>query len=534
MIQRPTPPSPRLRLVVLTLAALLMVAPGCGDDGSGGPGNGTGDDGSGGITDGSDGATDGTADGAGSGADGTTTGGTDGATDGPGTDGPWGGPAETDNWRVMFNYRGRLPTNKSENDLWLMDPLGEEAASVTSLWKLENTDPPVSCNYGCVVSPNLDYIAVVTGPPTTDGFTFMIGRFNSQLEVQLFKGVTWSGIIDFKFADNKLYYTKKAQCIGPSCQYDFYRIDLPYINDDVKILTYPTEGELEQSTYTGHFKVSPNGERLVMLNTTIRSVTVNMWREGLGLFELDFICKFGTKGNCSGTGSEYSDLDPVAISNDGRWVVFFTFSEQWQRLRLYDTDSPGTAILNIAASVASGSYIEGICDPGALLDWQWERAIGDPQFSPDDEEIFFVTTTACPLKGEGGCAEDEYCPPKKARTNLRRIALDTLLKGQSLSEDDIFNVTQQPVGDITENKLITSFDMAGDGATLLFTATPRLDQSGKLIGDGTARQRNDREVYRIKLDGTNLQQLTNDLSYQAESVRAVPSLLDQQRALRDR
>ncbi|MFT7582697.1 MAG: hypothetical protein ACI9MR_004380, partial [Myxococcota bacterium] len=41
--------------------------------------------------------------------------------------------------------------------------------------------------------------------------------------------------------------------------------------------------------------------------------------------------------------------------------------------------------------------------------------------------------------------------------------------------------------------------------------------SGQPISDGQARQRNDREVYRLKLDGTNMIQLTNDLSFSAES-----------------
>src|SRR5690606_33633953 len=118
----------------------------------------------------------------------------------------------------------------------------------------------------------------------------------------------------------------------------------------------------------GHFKVSDDGTNLVMLQTTIRSVAVYLWRDGTGLVQLDFICKYGTQGDCSGTGSEYTDLDPVAISPDNRWIVFFTFSDRWQRARVYDTDNPDHIKLSIIASVPSGVYIEHACDDGVLAD----------------------------------------------------------------------------------------------------------------------------------------------------------------------
>ncbi|MDP6944358.1 MAG: hypothetical protein QF464_09440, partial [Myxococcota bacterium] len=382
-------------------------------------------------------------------------------------------------------------------------------------------DHTLSCELGCVVSPNMKYIAVVTGQDMHGGFSMMLGNFNEQLEVSMFKGVTWSNIVDFQFADNKLFYTKKAD-LGCEyyCQYDFYRIELPYINEKVKILIFPTEGELEQSNYEGHFKVSPDGTKLVMLNTTIRSVSVNMWQEGLGLFELDYICHFGTKGNCTGTGSEYHDQDPVAISPDGRWVVFFTYSERWQRIRLYDTQNPDVAYLTIAANVPDGDYISKVCDPGNLEEWQWERVPNksNPVFTPDGEEIVFLTHTTCPLE-IGGAS------PQKPRTNLRRVKVDKLLQGTSLTEEDVFDITKNPFDDVTANRHVTSFDITPDGATVLFTATPTYGQNGKLLEDGSARQRNDRELYRIRLDGENLIQLSQDLSYMAHSARIAPQLI---------
>ena len=474
----------------------------------------------------------------------------------------WQAPVETNAWGLLFEFEDRTGATE-ENELWFSDgAIGTSAGfdmvdtgspdlkSVTALGGLKNVvvggcigstgsktgdctsdadcedgetcvDDTLSCELGCVVSPDMKYIAVVTGQDPHGGFSLMLGNFNEQLEVSMFKGVTWPDIVDFQFADDKLFYTKKSdKGCEYYCQYDFYRVQLPYINEKVHILTFPTEGELEQSNYEGHFKVSPDGSKLVMLNTTIRSVTVNMWQEGFGLYELDYICHFGTKGNCTGTGSEYHDQDPVGISPDGRWVVFFTYSERWQRIRLYDTENPDVAYLTIAANVPDGNYISKACDPGNLEEWQWERVPNksNPVFTPDSEEIIFQTETTCPLEIGG-------TEPKKPRTNIRRVKLDKLLQGTSLVEEDVFNVTDNPFDDVTENRRVTSFDVSPDGATIIFTATPTYGQNGSLLDDGSARQRNDRELYRVRLDGENLIQLSQDLSFMAHSTRIAPQLI---------
>ena len=388
------------------------------------------------------------------------------ATNPPVTD-PWAAPDEDDVWRILFNYRGRMPTNSGENDLWLMDSWGSGKESLTDLSGLKFEDPPLSCNYGCVISPDLAWLAVVTEPPTTTGFTFELGQFDEKLEIKMLKFGSLKDIVDFKFAGSRLFYSKKTECDAPSCQYDVYVIDLAVGAASTKILTYPTATELEHSTYKGHFKVSQDGSKVVLLNTTIRSVTVNMWADGTGLYELDYICKFGTKGNCAGTGSEYSDVDPVAISPDGRYVVFFTYSDRWQRARLYDTENPGIVRLSVLASVPSGSYLEHACDSGNLASWQWERVIGDPVFTPDGTEVVFLTESDCPTSDSNACGDEPLpCLPKKARTNLRRVKLDMLLSEKTITQDDVLNVTSNPFGDVTDNKRVTGFDLSEDGATM--------------------------------------------------------------------
>ncbi|MCB9729609.1 MAG: hypothetical protein H6746_14165, partial [Deltaproteobacteria bacterium] len=87
--------------------------------------------------------------------------------------------------------------------------------------------------------------------------------------------------------------------------------------------------------------------------------------------------------------------------------------------------------------------------------------------------------------------------------------------------DDVFGVTDHPFGDVVANRRVTSFAVTPDGATVLFTASPEDGQSGPL-SDGDSRHRNDRELYRVRLDGTHLLQLTNDLAWLAESARVAP------------
>lgn len=448
--------------------------------------------------------------------------GADGSVDDPGglpDTGPtsdWPAPAELDNWRIVFNYRGRegLPS-EGLNELWLMDPLGHVKEKITDLAGLESLE--LSCEYGCFISEDLKWMAITTGPPDHDGFDFAIGQFtNADLNFKLIKDLVLTDKIDFKFAADRLYFSEKAACGGASCQYTLAFIDLSK-NMRYDILLYPTADELEQSNYSGHFKAGPDGLKLALLNTTIRSVTVNMWKDQTGLAELDYICKLGTKENCVGTGSEYRDTDPVAISNDGTRAVFFTFSDRFQRARLYDLEQPGNVTLTELSAVPVGSYIEHVCDfdvQQTLPDWHWQRVIGDPVFVPDDSEVIFLVENACPAPNG--------TLPKKPQRNLMRVKTSTLEIGKVLEEQDVFNITKNPEGDIPANIFITGFRVTPDGATVVFTGTPIFDQSGDPIKESSSRHRNDREVFRIRIDGTNRQQLTNDLAFEAQSPRVVP------------
>ncbi len=445
----------------------------------------------------------------GDGDDATDPDGEDGTGDGETNVDPWAAPSETGAWRALYNNRGRLPDNASLNDLWLMDSDGSDQLAITDLGGLKDLDPPLSCNYGCFVSPNLKWIAVVDGPPSATGFSIKLGTFDPSMKVALLKGGELNDIVDFQFVADRMFYSKIKTCTGPSCEYEFTVVELAEnVNVPIPFETFPKGEDLVDSTYKGHFRVAADGRSMVMLNTTIRSVGVFLWKQGTGTVELDYICKYGEKGNCSGTGSEYSDTDTIAIDATGRYIVFFTFAERWQRARVYDTTNPGSVQSAIIASVGSGAYIENACQPGVLADWQWQRTVGDAYFTPDGGEVVFMGENACPVNGS---------QPTKARSDIYRVKLATLQSGRTLEQADVFNITKHPMGDVTANRRPSAFQVTPDGATVVFTGTPTYDQSGGLIPDGGARQRNDREVYRIRLDGTNAEQLTNDIAFTAES-----------------
>lgn len=464
------------------LALVLGLGTGCGDDGGSGDEDGTND------PDGEDGT----------GGDGEAT-----------QSDPWAAPVETGAWRVLFANRGRLPDNADQNDLWIMDSDGTDQLALTELGGLKDLDPPLSCNYGCFVSPNLKWIAVVTGPPSASGFELQLGQFDPNMKIGLLKGGVIQDVIDFEFVADRMFYSKIKSCTGPSCEFEFTVVELAEnVNIPIPFETFPKGEDLVDSTYKGHFRVSADGRNMVLLNTTIRSVEVFLWKQGTGLVSLDFICKFGEKGNCSGTGSEYTDTDPVAIDPTGRHIVFFTFGERWARARVYDTTQPGVVQSSIMASVPSSAYIERACDPGVLAPWQWQRVIGDAYFTPDGQEVVFLGENACPENGQ---------QPTKPVSNIYRVKLATLQSGKTLEESDVFNVTRHPKGDVTANRRPSAFQLTPDGATIVFTGTASYDQNGGLIPDGGARQRNDREVYRIRLDGTNAEQMTNDISFTAEA-----------------
>lgn len=435
----------------------------------------------------------------------------DAADSSPDVSSPWVGPEETDAWRVTFTGNNRIsPTD--EKVLWMWEPGQAGIIDIEDATGLGNLASPLNCTIGCLIARDLTSMAVRTAV-TGQGFATELGRLEPGLAYTPLAASSLEDVTDIHLVEGGIVHSEIASCMGASCQYLLTHTDLTS-GLETPLVTYPSASEMALSTYQGHFVSGGDGSKVLMLNTTTTSSTVSLWAAGTGLVQLDFLCKFGTAGNCQGTGSEYSDQDPLALSPDGKYAVFFSFQNSNQEVRLYDLESPGTRYTTLLATVSEGAYLEKSCDFGSLKSWQWQRVVGTPRFTPDGKEVVFITETHC--------ANPDGSIDKKPLRNIVRVKMETLLAGGVAVETDFFNVTKNPGGDVVANLVVTGMDVTPDGATIVFTASPKEGQLGPLSDTGF-RQLNDRELFRVRLDGTQLEQVTDDLGWLAESPQVVPA-----------
>ncbi len=284
-------------------------------------------------TDGSDG-TDGTT--GVTGADGT-----DGTSGADGTDGPTPEACDDtskDDFLAVFGYKSLLPpgipAKDGEFDVWMMHP--KQKYQPSRLTKFSKDIEGKTCEYGCLVDDSLSYIAVNGQPPDENGFDFQMGIFNDCLSVSLNKGLILKDNAHFEFSQNYIYYSKRKDCAGASCQYAIWRMNVTKpAENDLLIPLFPPDDDPDwiggHSTYKGNFKVSPDGNSIVLLSPTIRSQRIYLWTKGT-LHEVNYLCENFQNDQCIGTGSEYSDRDPIAISPDSKWVVSFSVTDNALRI----------------------------------------------------------------------------------------------------------------------------------------------------------------------------------------------------------
>jgi len=446
-----------------------------------------------------------------------------------------GGTLPDEDFVVLFNYRGRIPSyNDHESDLHLIKPdgtnplvEGELGSQPLTSFYLEGVadcqlvvedaegnpvdSKPCSCEYGCLVDKALQWIAISIKKPTATGFTFQLGRFDPQLGVKMIKGVTISDVIDFKFGGNYLYYSKVHQCEGLSCQYTVHRVQLDPVGQPQELLVFPPDNDPDwpkHSNYKGHFKVSEDGEVLVFIGTTIRSARLYMWKGG-NLHELDYICNQMQAGECIGAGSEYTDIDPIAISPDSSVVAAFTIAERDLRLRLYDTETMDQKYLNLF-SVPAGGYLTNICPNIGDAPWKFKKVVGDPVFTRDGTGVLFVAYDDCNLSG----SDD------KPETDIYMVDLASVGDGTPFEETDFVNLTKNPKNGGSENQVITGFDLSPEGQVLTFTASPFWGND-RMLADDDKRALKDRELWVIGVNGAGKTQITDTSDFEASAPQAL-------------
>lgn len=411
------------------------------------------------------------------------------------------------NFRIAFTYKGRVPNDTmGQSDMWLVRGDGSELQSLTGFIQADDSD--LTCQHGCFVDDNLSWIAVATGPRVdASGFDFQIGRFNEDLVVRMSKAAPLEDIIDLHFAGHYMYFSSLIPGGGSSEQFEIWRVDLLDTGERQRLLVFPPNELVEDSIYKGRFDVSPSGEEIVLLRPTIRSQQVFVWREGR-LDELDFICG-GTisGGECVGTGSEYSDIDPVAISPDGRYIAAFFVAGQQLRLRLYDLDTPGLTATQDIAEVPSGLvYKQEICNYRAP--WQPAFVGGDPAFSPDGQTLYFF-----------GWAD---CGAQKLDTDVYALSVARIQDATPIEEADLINVTNTTRTGGPDQIEISSFAFSPDGQAVVFAGTPSFTDNDQPIPPGSSRHLNDAEIWVQRSDGGAPRQITNDKKWEAITPLGLP------------
>ena len=324
----------------------------------------------------------------------------------------------------------------------------------------------------------------------------------------MIKGAILKNTSHFTFGGGKMFYSKQADCIGPSCFYDIHRVDLETnVNDASKILTFPPNQDLADSIYKGYFEVSPDGEMLSLLNPTIRSQSYWVWESGT-LHQLKLLCMNRQNGNCIGTGSHYTDRDPTALSPDKTMMGTFTVAESNQRIWRYLTNQEAEPLWSNMVTVPAGSdYYANAC-MHMSNPWEFKDVTG-VQFTDDGQSLLYLGYSEC-----GGIGT-------KAETDILSLPIDVIGAGKPIGEGDIFNITNNPKDSSSSNVVIGSFDSCPGGDVLAFTGTPSVDKQGNPLDSSQQSTFSDQELYLITTDGCTKKQLTKDVTWEVNSVKCI-------------
>ena len=372
-----------------------------------------------------------------------------------------------------------------------------------------------NCNHGCIISPNLKYIAVAVGPPGEKGYEYAPGILNDNLE--LFgsnKFGTIKDVADLHFAGDYLFYSTPRNCFDTGkCQYKIMRRDMTGVEKEKELTVMAPDSDPDvhsnpkHTTYTGRFQVSEDGSTLTFLTTTIRSVKVYAWRGG-NVHKLDYICEHPLDNDtCVGTGSQYHDNDQVGISPDGTEVVLFTIVDRHLRVRRYQVKGEKAPTFSNIVTVPAGSpYLKSVCLN--MKPWQHAEVRGRPVYSKNGAEIFFLGYSDC-----AGSSDKKY-------TDIMSIKASAI--GGKLSEKDFKNYTANPRDNSPENLWIRDFSLSPEKNFFVFNAAPRFSSAGDPIAEGDKRQIKDTEVYtmpaQVKAEVT---MITNAGKYASDAPVAV-------------
>ncbi len=426
---------------------------------------------------------------------------------------------------VSFIYKGMVPNvNTDESDLYIVDSAGEnpmapgvkaplalttfaidpEACELVLVKKADGTPlttAPCSCNLGCTIDDTLTWIAVTVEKPSANGFAFQIGKFNADLQVQMVKGAIFQNIVDLAFTGGYLYFSQVKYCHETGCQYLVYRYDLQNIPEPKSQFLLPPNDDEDlvdgQSTTDGHFVASADGETIAFLSPTIRSARLYVWRKGK-LKELDYVCPGGMQGDhCTGSGSNFSDVDPLALSHDGKKLSWFMQGADGLELRFYDTDLGTLRKLKLMDTTGK-DYATESCSQILGNDWKF-NTVTEPRFTHNDNGLVFIAGSHCDSQ-------------KRPFTDIVKLPVSTIETG-NLQQHTVKNLTNNPRVNGLENTIILTWDLSPDGGNVAYAASPIYDASGKELSPASANANKSRELWVADLEGKQKKQITYNAKF---------------------
>ena len=438
-------------------------------------------------------------------------------------------PEFPEDFVISFVYRGMIPNeNTDKSDLYIVDSRGRNPMAPSVELPLALTtfaiDPnacqlvlekkadgtplstgPCSCNLGCVVDDSLTWIAVTVEKPTQTGFAFQVGKFNQDLEVKMVKGARFENIVDTEFAGGYLYFSQVKYCSDTGCQFLVYRYDLDNIPVPESVFLIPPDDDPDlvdgQATTGGHFTASHDGTTLAFVSPTIRSARLYVWRGSGAVQELDYLCPGGLQnGKCTGSGSAFSDLDPLAVSADGKRVAYFPTTSDGLEFRMYHLDAGDVASIKLMDTTDKDFLLES-CQQIDFDPWKFSK-VGAVSFTADAKGIYLVASSNCH-------------PATRPFTDIIRI--DTVVANSTKFKLTSFdNLTNNPHGDGPDNTIIESAVLSPGGGNVAYIASPMYGEDKETpLSASSANAKKSRELWVISTDGKQRRQITYNSKYSA-------------------
>jgi WD40 repeat protein len=401
----------------------------------------------------------------------------------------------TEDFSIAYTYRERAFQDIARVKVIKRDsPLGEDKVIAT----LGEGTP--SCEFGCVVSPDLRFVAVMS-KDARDPLNTTLSLYSVEDAGKIVKTDFSAGKVAFaRFSATSLFFTRSVPCsgLGATNCFEVYRLNPDTLEQNM-ITVLPPVSEGISLLSKGDFVVGEDGESLVFPLQAGSGIAFLVW-DGKGISPLlGPLCS----SDCTFLLSQSGFETPLMLSSDRRTIVFSGVYND-KELRLYKADL-GTFVFSYRLFLkVPYNYAQNACENRAQ--WQFTEIWGPILFSKDNKDVFFI--------GAHSCKDNQI----KLWTNIYKMPLSAIEGGAMVREEEILNITKNPQGYTASATSITTFDVSPEGGYIGFIGTPIIGSDGALLPTVQGgRHEKDREVFVISTDGLHAPlQLTNDVGWMAQ------------------